>query len=33
MIDMLTMEMGDLMLWEYIFIILIGTIFIWWKGR
>jgi hypothetical protein len=32
MIDILTMEFGELMLWEYVLIGLIGAILIWWRG-
>jgi hypothetical protein len=32
MIDILTMEFGDLLLWEYMLMISIGLILIWWKG-
>ena len=32
MIDILTIGFGDLMLWEYVLIALVGLILIWWKG-
>ena len=32
MIDMLNTVGGDLMLWEYVLIMIIGLILIWWKG-
>jgi len=32
MIDMLNTGVGDLMLWQYIMIMAVGLILIWWKG-
>jgi hypothetical protein len=33
MIDMLNTELGDLVLWQYIVIMAVGLILIWWKGQ
>jgi hypothetical protein len=32
MIDMLTMQVGDFAIWQYIIILTVGIAYIWWKG-
>jgi hypothetical protein len=32
MIDVLAMEIGDLMLWEYLMVVSVVALFMWWKG-
>ena len=33
MIDMLTMQVGDFAIWQYIIILAVGIAYIGWKGR
>jgi len=33
MIDVLTMPVGDLPLWQFLMVCFIGVILIWWKGK
>lgn len=33
MFEILTMEVGDFAIWQYILILIVGIIYIWWKGR
>lgn len=33
MIDMLTMQVGDFAIWQYVLILTVGIAYILWKGR